>query len=133
MLTQEIFYLRSQNTTFSCAYIYILSYVKNHASSNINKASDCHGTRIQVPGLVVLFTFFCIYFHPSFFTHTLLYKNAWKYNIRFHFFLILLHSAYFHRKEIKYVYLVIESNHFSNNCFINSRKQCIPNKLHIFC
>lgn len=58
MLTQEIL----PKVTEFLLCIYVLSSVKNSASSDINQASDSHGIRIQVPGLVVYFTFFCIFF-----------------------------------------------------------------------
>lgn len=125
-------------STFCRTKIYIYKYinnkssVKNIAPSVINQVSDCSDTRIQVL-LVVFFTFFYIYFHSSFLSTHFSLKMLGNVTVGLIFF-ILLHSAYLYTKEIKmYIYLVIESNHFSNNTFINSRKQRIPNKLHIFC
>ena len=82
---------------------------------------------------VVSFTFFCIHFHSAFLPTYFSVKMLGNITLDL-IFKILLHSANFYTKEIKiYIYLVIESNHVSNNTFINSRKQRIPNKLHILC
>lgn len=107
--------------------------MKNSASSVINQLSDCSGTRTHVGFSGGLY--FLLHILPFLYSiHTLLYKNAWKESIRFGVVLILLCSACLCTKEIQiHIYLLVESNHFSNNTFINSRKQCIPNELHIFC